>query len=109
MDMIEFKDLTKNKVRNLTGHERGVAARERYNLDKLDLSTDVVRIVVPNDLDAITTSFFQGMFAKSVRSFPTSDLFLSHYLFEASPTIVEQIMRGIDRVKTKRGAAFTKA
>lgn len=104
MKMINLSDLTDGRVRNLTGHERGSAAREMFNLDSLDASTEAVEVQVPEDLEGITTSFFQGMFAKSVRA--SQDKFLERYRFHASPAIMEQVLRGIDRVNTKRGSAL---
>lgn len=104
MTMINLSELTEGRVRNLTGHERGLAARAKFNLDTLDASTDSIEVKVPEDLEGITTSFFQGMFAKSVRA--SQDKFLDRYRFHASPAIMEQVLRGIDRVNTKRGAAL---
>lgn len=52
--------------RVFSGRESGEQAREWYNLDELDLSTTPVIVLVPDDTLAITTSFFHGLFAKSV-------------------------------------------
>ena len=104
MAQIDLTKLTEGKIRNLTGHERGVAARAKFNLDAYDAGTEPVEIQVPPDLEAITTSFFQGMFAKSVRT--TQDQFLERYRFNTSPAIMEQVLRGIDRVNTRRGSAL---
>ncbi len=104
MPMIELEQLTQGKVRNLTGHDRGLAARQNFDLDALDASGEAVDVVVPEGLDGITTSFFQGMFAQSVRSVGAG--FLDHYRFHASPALMEQVLRGIDRINTKRGGAL---
>ncbi len=93
-------------VRNLSGHERGVVAREFYGLDDLDTADEEITFVISNDVDAIASSFFQGMFSKSVREFPTDEEFLSHYKFLASPSVFRQIEQGIKRIRTKRGSAF---
>ena len=93
-------------VRNLSGHERGVAAREFFGLDKLDAKKESVSFVISPDIDAIASSFFQGMFAKSVRNFSTDEEFLEHYRFRANPTVFRQIEQGIRRIRTKRGSAF---
>lgn len=103
---IEISKLTHGKVRNLSGHERGVKARELFGLDGLDVVSDPVDVMIPDDLDAIASSFFQGMFADSVRQFDTNERFLEHYRFRAKPVIIEQVLRGIDRIRTKRGSAF---
>ena len=106
MTMIDLGRLTQNRVRNLTGHERGGEARSFFELDTLDTNREPVYVRAPDDLDAISTSFFQGMFAKSVKHYADSSSFLEHYRFDVEPFIMEQIIRGIDRVETKRTSAF---
>ncbi len=103
---IDFSRLTKGKVRNLSGHERGAEARNFFGLNDLDDVQEVIEVIVPRDLDAIATSFFQGMFAGSVRKFDSENEFLAHYRFVAAPEIIEQIKRGIERIKMKRNSAF---
>lgn len=103
---IELVNFTDGKVRNLSGHERGLAAREFFSLDSLDDSEDMITVLVPEELDAIATSFFQGMFAASIQRLQGADGFRTHYRFSASPELLEQIDRGIRRVTMRRGATF---
>jgi hypothetical protein len=104
---INFSEITEDRVRNISGHERGVKARTRFMLDKLDRESDMIDVVIPQDIEAIATSFFQGMFSKSVQRFGSKEGFLSHYRFVAAPLVMEQILRGIERSLTARqGAAF---
>lgn len=105
MATVNLETLTdEGRVRNLTGHERGLAARKHYNLAEFDKSGETVEVHIPDTLDAMTVSFFQGMFADSVRN--TGAQFLDRYHFHASPVIMEQVLRGIERVKTRRGSAL---
>lgn len=105
MAMIDLQVLTKGEVRNLTGQVRGVEARKLFDLDRLDRLGEVVEVRIPEDLDAIATSFFQGLFAHSVQHYGR-DRFLEHYRFNAGPAIIEQVYRGIDRSLTRRGLAL---
>lgn len=102
MSEIMLNELTRGEVRNLSGQERGAEARDHFNLDELDASSDQVFVVVPEELDALASSFFQGMFATSIRRLGGRDQFLAHYQFLATPEIMIQVMRGIDRVETDR-------
>jgi hypothetical protein len=96
MAEINLGDLTAGgEVRNLTAHERGVAARVHYGLDQLDVAADAVKVIVPREIFTLTPSFFQGMFAESVQHFTTRDRFLQHYQFDASSLILKQIDRGM--------------
>ncbi|MBB4041614.1 hypothetical protein GGR34_003292 [Microvirga flocculans] len=89
-------------VRNLTGHERGVEARVRYDLEKLDEVQEPVRVIVPESVYTLTPSFFQGMFAESVRKL--GETFLTHYRFDASALIMRQVQRGISSANMQRGS-----
>lgn len=105
MARIELGDLTGNgRVHSLSGQERGVEARRKFNLDVLDRSVDPVTVNVPNDLDAISPSFFQGMFARSLVEVFDRDQnrFLEHYSFSAPTHVLAQVHRGIMAVLTRR-------
>lgn len=105
MAHIELKELTGDgRVHSLSGQERGVEARRRFGLDQLDHLDEQVTIDVPSDLDAISPSFFQGMFAESlVEVFNRDqDKFLQHYSFRAPTHVLGQIHRGIMAVLTRR-------
>lgn len=103
--MINFRDIAGDRARNISGHERGSLARQRFGLDAADQNGDLVDIFVPDDIDAIASSFFQGMFSKSVKYYKSREEFLKHYRFNASPVIMEQVIRGIDRAMTARGGS----
>jgi len=103
MRKINLKDLTNNgEVRNLSGHERGHAAREKYDLDDLDRTGEDVCIIVPSDVYAITPSFFQGMFSESVNRAGSRDIFLNQFKFDAPVVVLKQIERGIEMSLMKR-------
>jgi hypothetical protein len=104
MAEINLGDLTAGgEVRNLTAHERGVAARVHYRLDQLDVSPEPVTVIVPREIFTLTPSFFQGMFAESVHHFVSREKFLEHYRFDASNLILKQIDRGISAAQMRRG------
>ncbi len=109
MQEIRLETLTKGEVRNLSGQERGLEARAAFHLNDRDNDPEPVRVVVPRDLDALSTSFFQGMFAASVQRFQSREGFLRHYRFDGSPMILRQIDRGIRAVLTKRHSALEAA
>ena len=102
---INFKELTNDgEVRNLSGHERGRAARSKYRLDEADGSAELVRVIVPEDVYSITSSFFQGMFSESVRKAGNREGFLARFEFDAPPVVLRQVERGIEASLMKRGS-----
>jgi hypothetical protein len=92
---IQLARLTKGEVRTLSGQERGVEARALFELDTLDEVDEPIIVRVPTDLEAVTPSFVQGMFSKSIKRFKSREEFLSHYRFVAGPTLLRQIDDGI--------------
>lgn len=50
----------------LAGRERGAAVRKEENLDAIDASADDVEVFIPDRLYAVNTSFFLGMFERSI-------------------------------------------
>lgn len=105
MRELDLNRLTQDSsVRNLSGHERGVAARAMFELDTLDRADEPVRVVIPRDVYTLTPSFFQGMFSESVKALGCErSRFLAHYKFDASAIVMRQIDRGIDTVGMRRG------
>lgn len=106
MSSIEFEALTKGEVRSLSGHDRGLAARNLFKLDQLDTEDDLVVVSAPADLDALTPSFVQGLFAASVHRLGREGFF-EHYRFHISEHLQTDIQLGINRVLMKRQIAGT--
>ena len=93
---IDFADLTGGgRVRNLSGHDKGQAARARYDLDALDAGSAPVEIRVPAEIYAISGSFVQGMFAQSLVTLGSKEAFFAHYKFDADSDVLRQIERGL--------------
>lgn len=91
------------RVRNLSGKERGMAARADLHLDQLDKEPDQVTVVVPEFLDTISPSFFQGLFSESIRALKGKDAFLNKYQFKASEDMMRWIEIGIRNATSDRG------
>src|SRR6266568_3370289 len=104
MSVIELNRLTKGEVSSLSGHNRGLAARKFYRLDELDKNQEPVVVTAPDNLDAITPSFVQGMFAGSAHALG-EDKFFSHYRFEFPPHLLTDVRLGIQRAMMRREIA----
>jgi len=95
MDKLDLTSLRENgEMTVLSGKVRGEQARRLYDIDRLDEVEGTVEVVLPDNLISITPSFVQGMFSKSVRKFESVDAFTRKYLFDASPTILNQVRQG---------------
>ena len=100
---IDLELLTKGEVHNLSGHDRGVAARKMFELDGLDQSTDDVRILVPDYVYGVSPSFVQGLLAETVHRLGDSrDRFYSRFSLAASDLVKRQFERGLSAILTNR-------
>lgn len=90
------------KVRNLAGKERGVAARETLRLDQLDAADAIVDVIVPEYLDTISPSYFQGLFSESIEKLHGRSGFLEKYRFKASDQMMRWVEVGIRNATSSR-------
>ena len=96
--VIDLLKITKGEVRNLSGHPRGVAAREFFELDNLDEAGEIVEVCFPDNLLSVAPSFVQGMFAESYRNLGSEVAFRNHFRWLASELILQQLERGIQQI-----------
>ena len=89
---VDLGELTGGEVRSLIGHDRGIAAREKYGLDDFDAGAAVVRVIIPKDFRSLSPSFFQGMFGSSVYRYASVDEFMQHYQFSGPLPVVAKVM-----------------
>ena len=98
MAEINLAMLTDNgRVHNLSGKAKGLDARDALRLDTLDVLNEPVNVLVPDDLYAISPSFFLGLFSKSLSRFGSREAFLSHYSFKADEVLLDQVNDGINQ------------
>lgn len=93
---IDFSELTGNgKIRNISGHERGLRAREHFKLNSIEDDCEIITINIPPYIYAIGSSFIQGMFGDSLKKYHTDVLFFNKYKFISTPLILRQILIGL--------------
>ena len=98
MPEIDLTPLTDNgRIHNLSGKAKGQDARAALKIDKYDAIEETVDVVVPEDLYAITPSFFLGLFSQSLSYLGSREAFLSHYIFRADQVLLDQVNDGISQ------------
>ena len=106
MQNLDLNDArTSPESRVLSGRDRGVECRKKFNLDRLDASNERVVVTIPRDIYSMNTSFFLGLFGNSVRRFG-KDGFVSKYEFVCDEVHREGIAEGIERA-LKESSIFT--
>lgn len=104
-NVINLGAVTSNgEIKNLSGKERGEDVRKLFQLDSLDEEPTPIKVIVPDYIYAISSSFFLGLFSKSVLSRGSADKFLDHYQFEADAAIMKQVAHAINRCLMPRSA-----
>ena len=104
MPKIDLRALTRGEVTSLSGQPRGLEARRFFDLNSLDDLDETVVVVAPENLDALTPSFVQGMFASSVHKLGP-ERFYQHYIFQISPELHSDVVVGVERALMRREIA----
>lgn len=98
MRIIDLDHLTdQGKVHNLAGRERGENARAHFDLDNLDGLEEPVSVKIPDHVYGLSSSFFLGMFSRSIRNAGSQERFLQKYKFDVTDEVMQQIMHGLSR------------
>lgn len=63
---IELKRFKRKESKIFTGRTEGQKARNDCNLDEIDRNDKNVNILIPDDTLSVNSSFFSGMFQKSL-------------------------------------------
>lgn len=92
------------RIPNLSGRPRGLAARSHYHLDWTSVA-DARRTVVkvPEEVDSLTPSFFQGMFGAAYKVLGKNRTrFYENFTFDANNLIKAQIEQGLSALDISR-------
>ena len=65
-----------------SGRAKGELARANLELDAHDVKNCHARVIIPEGTYSVTSSFFLGLFGKSVRHAGSHDEFLKRYNFD---------------------------
>ncbi len=79
------------------GRDRGSIERDKYRLDELDSQNVVVTISIPSSTYSINSSFFLGLFGKSIRNAGSKDAFFQKFRFVAPDNIIDAIESYVER------------
>jgi|SRR5690554_4431905 len=78
--MVRDVDLSKlgSNAKVFVGRPNGENAREFFHLDDVDYRSESLRLLVPEDLIAINSSFFLGLFGNDVKRIASEDAFFKY-------------------------------
>ncbi len=79
------------------GRPKGEKARKKFDLDKVDNDERTVIVKIPEGTYSINSSFFLGLFGKSIRSSGTREAFLKKYQFSMPDNLSEAIEGFVSR------------
>lgn len=84
-----------------SGRSRGEELREFIHLDQMEKQSSHISVIIPEDTYSVTSSFFLGLFAPSVRNAGTREAFYEKFNFEAPDFIMEDFEGYIARALTE--------
>jgi hypothetical protein len=83
-------------TRGFVGRELGCKMRVQFNLDAVDAEAGSTEITIPEDIVAVSTPFFLGLFGKSVRTLGR-DGFRRKYSFVCNEAVKKGIYHAVER------------
>ncbi|WP_218353135.1 hypothetical protein [Alteromonas lipotrueiana] len=101
-------DFTRIGVRAYVGRPNGEKARVHFNIEDFDLvkSECSVDVIFPDTTRTISSSFFLGMFGKSILNAGDKAEFYKRYNFKAKEHILNQIDKSVDRALASLNSAY---
>lgn len=79
------------------GRDRGMAERIKYKLDEIDKTEQCVEVKIPDTIYSINSSFFLGLFGKSIKFAGSSKKFREKYLISAPDDVNDNLESYIER------------
>ena len=101
-DQTDCIDLSITEPPIFTSRRKGIACREKYDLDKLDYQINPVKIIFPKNTYTMSSGFFLGLFGKSIRLLGKKERFLEHYTFTVPTQIMSKINKYINTALRKK-------
>jgi hypothetical protein len=99
-------DFTSIGVRAYVGRPNGEKAREYFHIDEFDKSSgEFIEVKFPDTTKTISSSFFLGMFGKSIISSGGKEAFNKRFKFFAKEHIINQIDKSVDRALVSMNSA----
>jgi hypothetical protein len=94
-------------IRAYVGRPNGEKARKHFHIDEFDQTAYEVNVEVifPETTKTISSSFFLGMFGKSIIAAGDKDEFYRRFRFSAKKHIQKQIDKSVDRALVSMNSA----
>ena len=104
--VIEKIDLNRMGGPLFSGREKGRLNREKYHLDDIDASEKFVEVIIPDNTYSITSSFFMGLFGKSIRDIGDRNEFFQKYRFKMPDKFRNKVEIYIDRALREKNSVI---
>ena len=89
------------------GRPNGEKAREFFHIDDFDNSTvSTMEVKFPEKTKTLSSSFFLGMFGKSIINSGGKTAFYKRFKFLAKEHIMNQIEKSVDRALVSMNSSF---
>ncbi len=104
---INFDDITDDgNITYLSGKNKGLAARVKFNLDNLDTSDESVNVTIPEQVGC-NESFLGGLFSNSISLLGSRSSFLHKYKFIKISDEVSERLSDVITATLSKGTALS--
>lgn len=94
MFTIDLKQYIQNR-KVLSGRDNGVNLRYKLDIERIEKEHNEIKIIIPNDVYALNSSFFLGWLGKNVKKLG-KESFEKKYIFECNDIVRLNIEDGIN-------------
>lgn len=91
---IDLNNYKTKGVKVFSGRDKGKDLRNKLKLDEIEKNEQIIVVIVPEDIYSLNSSFFLGLFGKSVRNFG-EDGFRKKFIFKCDEIIKNNIDDGV--------------
>ena len=79
MITIKLGQFKRSEEKIFTDRDKGIEARKKLDLDKLEAECDKIYVLLPKDIWTVNPSFFGGLFEQSIKKYKAK--FWDKYIF----------------------------
>lgn len=95
MITIDFNKEIDQKIRIISGRDKGEKLRKKFDISTLDKKDEIIEIIIPSKFYSFNSSYFLGCFGPSVRKFGKEN-FKTRFIFKCDDIIMKNINDGIE-------------
>ena len=96
MKEIRLGQFKQSEEKIFTDRDKGIEARKKLDLDRLEENEDVIKVLLPTDIWTVNPSFFGGLFEQSIKKYHERFWDKYRFLYTDSSELSESVRASIE-------------